>query len=299
MAPDVPTRPAAWAGVAALVACAALWSLNGPLIKLLSPSEPDSGAGVPGLTIACYRSLLGGLVVLPLAVQRARTLRNVPARWPIACVVAFTIMTACFVIATTQTAAANAILLQYTAPAWVWLLSPVVLRERPRRREAVWLAAALGGVAVIFFGNAGAGSRGLLIALVSGLFFAVLTMLIRGMRQVDANVVVAVNLLGSGLLLIPAMVLWGEIALSMRRTLLMLALGVVQFGLPYVLFAWALQRVEAHRAALIVLLEAVLNPLWTWLVVGERVPPATLLGGPLILLGVAGSMGSSARRGET
>ena len=73
-------------------------------------------------------------------------------------------------------------------------------------------------------------------------------------------------------------------------------LSLVQFTLPYVLFSWGLQRVEAHRAALIVLLETVLNPLWTFLLVGEAVPPATLLGGPLILVGVAGWLLLSWRR---
>ena len=54
----------------------------------------------------------------------------------------------------------------------------------------------------------------------------------------------------------------------------MLLLSLVQFTLPYVLFSWALQRVEAHRAALILLLETVLNPLWTYLLVGGwRKPP--------------------------
>jgi drug/metabolite transporter (DMT)-like permease len=57
-----------------------------------------------------------------------------------------------------------------------------------------------------------------------------------------------------------------------------------------------LQRVEAHRAALIVLLETVLNPIWTFLLVGERVGTPTLIGGPLILLGVAGWLLLSARQ---
>jgi drug/metabolite transporter (DMT)-like permease len=52
------------------------------------------------------------------------------------------------------------------------------------------------------------------------------------------------------------------------------------------MFSWALQYVEAHRAALILLLETVLNPIWTYFFVGEIPPAATLLGGPLILAGV-------------
>ncbi len=62
----------------------------------------------------------------------------------------------------------------------------------------------------------------------------------------------------------------------------------MQFTTPYVLFSWALQHIGAHRAALILLLEPILNPIWTYLLVGETPPAATLLGGPLILAGVTG-----------
>lgn len=55
-------------------------------------------------------------------------------------------------------------------------------------------------------------------------------------------------------------------------------------------FSWALRHVEAHKASLIILLETVLNPIWTFLVVGETPPGATMLGGPLILASVVGWM---------
>ncbi|NUQ50501.1 MAG: EamA family transporter, partial [Phycisphaerae bacterium] len=120
--------------LAALVA-AALWSLNGPLIKLLN----QAGDGVDGLAIAFYRSLFGGLIFVPLAVRRLATLRGAGWGWPLGSVACFTLMTAAFVIANTMTAAANAIVLQYTAPIWVVALSPLLLRERPRWPEAAAL----------------------------------------------------------------------------------------------------------------------------------------------------------------
>ena len=62
------------------------------------------------------------------------------------------------------------------------------------------------------------------------------------------------------------------------------------------MFSWALKYVQAHRAALIVLLETVLNALWTYLIIGEMVPTATLIGGPLILFSIAGWILLSWRR---
>lgn len=275
-------RRAQWVGVLGLVGCAVLWSLNGPLIKLLTQ------AGVPFVTTACYRSLIGGLVFIPLAARRYRTLGRVSIAWPIGSVLAFTLMTGCFVAATSMTAAASAIILQYTSPIWVFLLAPLLLGERLRPADGLVLLLAMGGVAIIFFGHPTRAVPALAIGLASGLGYGSLTVALRGLRHVDPGTVVALNFVGSGLLLLPGVALWGVFALNGYQWLLMLTLSLVQMAIPYLLFSWALQYVEAHRAALLLLLETVLNPLWTYLAVGEPIPTPTLVGGPLILLSVVG-----------
>ena len=262
----------------ALALAALLWSLNGPLIK---------SAHLPGITIAFYRSALGGLVLLPWAWARRGTLRAAAPARLLGAVGLFTVMTACFVVATTLTAASTAILLQYTAPVWVVLLSAVFLRERPVRADFVALALALVGVGVMCSGQVASDGRALAIALLSGLAFGALIVALRGLRQVDPLALTALNTLGSALLLAPLVAAGPGLRLSGEQFGLLLLLGVVQFTLPYVLFCWAVRGVEANRAALIVLLEAVFNPILTWTFVGEPVPATTLLGGPLVLGGAA------------
>ncbi len=284
-----PTNRQVWLGTAALIACATLWSLNGPLIKLLNQAG-EGFTGVPGVTIACYRSLFGGAIILPIAIRRWKTLRNVRVGWSIGSVLAFTLMTSCFVIATTKTAAANAIILQYTSPIWVFLLSPLLLNERLRLSDGLVLVLAMMGVAIIFFGHAPGNAPPLLLGLASGLGYGSLIVMLRGLRRVDPTVVVALNFLGSGLLLVPAVANWATFGLTGQQFVLVLLLSVVQMAIPYLLFSWALQYIEAHRAALIVLLETALNPLLTYLIVGETVPIPTCIGGPLILLSVVGWM---------
>ncbi len=274
-----------WLAILVLIACAMLWSLAGPLIKLLVE------AGVPGVTIACYRSLFGGAVFLPLALRHWGTLRCVSLRWRISTVVVFTLMTVCFVISTTQTAAANAITLQYTAPVWVFLFAPLLLRERFRMSDGLVLLLAMAGVAIIFFGHATGDVPALLVALASGLGFGLVIVTLRGLSRAEPGAVVAMNFLGSGLLLLPAVAIWGTFRIAgLQQFALILALGIVQMAVPYLMFSWALKHVEAPRASLIVLLETVFNPLLTYLVVGELVPTATLVGGPLILASVVGWM---------
>jgi len=291
MTPDTAAqRRRRLAGIAALIACATLWSLNGPLIKLLHQAQ------VPGITIACYRSLIGGLVFLPFAWPRRASVRSVSWFWPVATMLTFTIMTATFVMANTRTAASNAIVLQYTSPMWVFALSPWLLKERASWAEGAVMLVAMAGVAVIFAGNPPADLPGLWLALLSGWGYGTLTVLLRKLRPVSPPVVAAANALGSGLLLLGPAMVWGTMGLRPRELAIMLVLALVQFTFPYFLFSWALQRVEAQRAALLLLLEVVLNPIWTIFAVAEFPPRATLIGGPLILMGVAGAILVGLRR---
>ena len=288
-----------WLPYAALLLCATLWSLNGPLVKLLCRPEPiaagdgaasASAPGVSALAIACYRSLIGGVLFVPWAARRARTLGRVRWPWPVAAVACFTLMTVTFVIATAQTAAASAIVLQYTSPVWVFLLSALLLRERPTRIELLVLAVALVGVGIIFAGNPAGELRWLIVALVSGVGYGALTVVLRGLRPVHALVVAGLVTLGSGLALAAPLAIWGTFVVTPRQAALLLLMSAVQFAAPYLLFTWALQHVPAPRAALLTLLETVLNPLLTWLIVGQPVPTGTLVGGPLIILAAAGGL---------
>jgi drug/metabolite transporter (DMT)-like permease len=281
-------EPAAWAGVVGLLVCAVLWSLNGPLIKLLADPgmQPAGVAPVDGMTIACLRSLIGGLAFLPLLWGRRQRLAAAPMKWRVTAVLLFTLMTVTFVVATARTAAANAIILQYTSPVWVFVLAPLWLGERPQRREGGVLLLAMVGVAIIFAGNPVTELRWLAVALASGFGYGALTVALRALKAAPPVSVAGMNALGSGLILLPAALVLASFELTGRQWGLVLVLGLVQFTLPYVIFSWALQRVRAHQAALIVLIEALLNPLLTWVIVGEAVPPATLVGGPLILLSV-------------
>ena len=61
-------------------------------------------------------------------------------------------------------------------------------------------------------------------------------------------------------------------------------LAVVQYAVPYVIFAWGLKHVGAQEASILTLLEPVLNPIWVVLVWGQAIATHTLIGGGLILV---------------
>ena len=295
-------------GLLLVLGASVLWSLSGALIKLAHREGAD------GVTIAFYRSFFAGLVLIPLARRKLHTLGrsrdsgpssassdsaavHPPAgcwrnplrallslrRAATCCVVFFTLMTVCFAVAFTKTEAANVIILQYTSTFWVFALSPRVTGEKPRGKDFWILGLAMIGIAVLFAGNFSADLAGLVIALTSGLFYALLTLMIRIMRDSDPAAVTLLNNLGSALLLLPVVLIAGDLRVSQAALIWLVLLGVFQFGLPYYMFALGLARLKAYQAAMTTLIEPVLVPVWAYLAVQESVPASTLIGGGLIL----------------
>src|ERR1051325_6380034 len=93
-----------------------------------------------------------------------------------------------FVVATKLTTAANAIFLQYTAPVYVLILEPLFYKEKFRGRDFVTVAACLAGMSLFFIGKLRPDDvSGNLLALASGVCFALFFLLLRHPRARDVN----------------------------------------------------------------------------------------------------------------
>ena len=64
-------------------------------------------------------------------------------------------------------------------------------------------------------------------------------------------------------------------------------LGLVQLGAGYAVLARAVPHLPALEVSLLLLLEPVLNPIWTWIVHREQPGSWTVLGGMIILAATA------------
>ena len=257
-----------------ILAAAFLWSLAGVFIKFLD---------LHPLTIVFYRSLFASLVFLPFV--RPSQLRLSPAIF--VSVVTYTAAISAFVAANKLTTAANAIVLQYTAPVFVFLFSRLVLGEKISRLNGLALGVAMVGVAIISFDSAGAPEmRGVLLALLSGVLFAAYMINLGRTKNVSPIYLTWINNMVCALLLL--LVVRSRLALTWQQAAILAIMGAVQLGMPYFLFSKGLQTVSLQEASLIALIEPVLNPLWVALTVGEIPSRATLTGGALILLGLGG-----------
>lgn len=255
-----------------LLAAAVLWSTAGAAVKLSTLSAWQLASG---------RSLIAALV-LALAFPAGRKL---PSRKGLATAVAYAATVVTFIIANKRTTSANAIFLQDTAPLYVLLLSPLLLRERPSRSELAAVPVFLLGLSLFFLDQLAPGQFwGNVIALGSGVAFAMCILGLRAVGEEGSSVLVWGNLIAGFSVLVPAL---GGPAPTTLDVGLLVFLGVFQLGLAYTLFHRGLRETPAVEASLLILLEPVLNPVWTFLFAGEKPGPWALVGGAIILLATA------------
>ncbi len=269
-------------------AAAVLWSGGGVGVKLLPGCEARTIAGVR----AVFAALVMGTALLATRGARgaAAPLRR-PRVWGAA--VSYAVMVVCFVIAAKLTTAANAILLQYTAPIYVAMVSPALLRERVRPRDLTAVAATLVGMVLFFFGELSlAGMTGNIIAIASGFGFAGLPVFLRldelarrreGLVEDPSAPLVAMTL-GN---VLAAVACSSRIAAAPPTTgaewKVLALLGAFQIGLPYLLYARAVRALPALESSLLASIEPVLAPLWVVIATGERPSRGALIGGALIV----------------
>lgn len=260
--------------VAQLVGAALCWSLAGVLIKFVASTWP-------GLAVAGGRGAIAAIFLL----LTHRGLRFHFSRIQLIGAVCYASCTITFCWATTLTTAANAILLQYTAPVWVALLSAYFLGERATRADWITIVVTLGGMALFFKDGLVAGHiLGDTLSLLSGVCFGAMAVALR--RQKDGSPVESV-ILGNGIafmICLPWIISAPPLPASGWGALL--ALGVVQLGFSYWLYTRAIRHVTAIEAVLIPVIEPVLNPIWVLLFVGEAPSPWALAGGAIVLTGV-------------
>jgi drug/metabolite transporter (DMT)-like permease len=268
-----------------IVLAALLWSTSGAFTKVLTnPTRLElHEPRLDVLQIAALRVLFGGLVLLPLL--RPRDISFTPALALTA--LSFAVMNATFVAALALGKAANAILLQYTAPLWLYLVCVGLLGEPATRRATISLGLGLLGVGLLIFGEWEGGELPVvMLGLASGVFFAGVVLGLGAQRNASAVWTTAVNHLFGGLVLLP--LIWSKGVPTLPQLGWLFAFGALQMSVPYMLMARGMRSVGPQEAGTLTLLEPLLNPLWAYLVSPETEAPTryTLYGGACVLGGL-------------
>ena len=256
---------------------ALLWSSAGLFIKVLSLGP---------FQISFYRSLVAALTILVVMRVRRQPFKAELDRLSLACSVSYAGVLILFVTATKLTTAANAIFLQYTAPIFLLFLEPWSFRL-PFPRKDLWaVAACMGGMALFFAGHLEAGGAlGNVLGVCSGLCLALFSLLLKWKRvrhpgQSPYSVVVLGNLLVAMICLPLAL---PDLRLNPGQGLALLYLGVFQLGFSWMLFTAGMKYLSATASIITCMLEAVFNPVWVFLGMGERPSGFALMGGAVVL----------------
>jgi DME family drug/metabolite transporter len=268
-----------WRGRLWVLLAAVMWSTSGFFAKA------PWFAGWPGPVLAFWRALFASLLLVVC-------IRRVSWSWGLVPMVAiFAAMSATYLTAMSRAEASVAIWLQNTAPMWVFLLGVFWLREPVERRDWVLVALCGLGIAIIVAHQVRhASPDAVAYGLASGVLYAGVVLSLRRLRRHDPTWLVALNHLGTSLVLAPV-ALQAPVWPQGFQWFYLAAFGMFQLGAPYVFMAKGLQTVPSHQAALIALIEPLLVPLWVYVAwrnhPGYQAPSVwTMLGGACILIGL-------------
>jgi len=271
-------------GQSAIFLCAVLWSTSGLFIKLV-----DWHPAV----IVGSRSFLALIFLAFLRFRQEKPKKILSlllsGSWYAATMILF-------VIANKLTLAANAILLQYTAPVWTCLLGWLYLKEKPYWEHWAALVLICFGMFLVFGNALSQGSvLGDFLALLSGITFAANSIVLRKHREGNPlDVMICAHIL-CVLYSIPFFFIY-PVQLNAYNIMSILFMGFFQIGAATALFVYGIKRVRAVQAMLTAAIEPVLNPIWVLLITGEKPDLSVIAGGVIIIAAVVLSSSFNKKR---
>ena len=263
-----------------LVFAAVLWSTSGVFVK---------GLDWQPLSILAGRGIFTSILFL----LYMRRLPKKVTRWTLLAAGGSMATQFLFVTSTKLTTAANSIFLQYTAPIYVVVLAYLLLREKPLRSDLIAMGIIFIGL-LLFFGDqlSPDGFYGNILAVLSGMTSAIMMVSFRAQKNSSPEDSVLIASLVIAIFGFPSVL---KESWTISGWSVLAYLGIFQIGVAFIFFTKGIKHIPALEANLIGTLEPILNPVWVFLFLGERMGKSALLGGLVVLMGVIVSAVGSAR----
>lgn len=257
-----------------MVITAAMWSLGGIFIKLISWN--------PFLIAGVRSGISGSIMALYMAATRTQFKLN---RYSLLAGMGLGCSATLFTIANKLTTAANAIVLQYTAPIFILLISAVFLKEKMQKQDILVVCITMGGMVLFFLDQLSPGNLlGNILGILAGVTLGQMFVMVGRGGDDDATRM-------SGILIAHMITLMIGVPVGLPQTeevatmeiLYVIILGVFQLGIPYVLYGIASRDCPPLACSLIGMLEPLLNPVWVAIFIGEVPGPFALAGAVIII----------------
>ena len=255
-----------------MLICATLWSTGGIFIKLL----PWNGFAVAGL-----RSLIAGATMG--VYMLIKSYRLVLSRRTFLSGVFTACVYTCFVLANKLTTAANAIVLQYTSPVFLVVLSILFFKRRYRFADYVAVLITVLGIALFFFDQLTSGGMlGNVLALIDGVTMGGVYLFTGESDEERRLSGIFLGLAVTTIAGIPFTFVYPP-EVTAVSVLAVIAMGVLQLGLPYALYSIAVKHCPTLACTLIASLEIILSPVWVWIFLGEMPGTFAILGSIVVV----------------
>jgi drug/metabolite transporter (DMT)-like permease len=185
-----------------------------------------------------------------------------------------------YLFALTLTAVANVMFIISAGPFFAAVLGWILLKERVAALTWAAIAAAVGGMAIMFADGFASGRPiGLIVALCAVVTYAFVFVLLRRLRHLDMLPALIAAAIIAGI--VSAFAADG-LAISRHDMLLSLVMGAVQSAGGFGFIMLGARRVPAAEGALLLLNEPILAPLWVWIFVNEVPSTVALVGGAIV-----------------
>ena len=262
-----------------MVITAAMWSMGGIFIKLISWN--------PFLIAGVRSGISGSIMALYMAATHTRFKLN---RYSLLAGMGLGCSATLFTIANKLTTVANAIVLQYTAPIFILLISAVFFKEKMRKQDVLVVCITMGGMVLFFLDQLSPGNLlGNVLGILAGVTLGQMFVMVGRGGDDDATRM-------SGILIAHMITLMIGVPVGLPQTeevaaieiLYVIILGVFQLGIPYVLYGIASRDCPPLACSLIGMLEPLLNPVWVAIFIGEVPGPFALAGAVIIIATVTG-----------
>lgn len=256
--------------------CSSLWSIGGLFIKMIPWNS---------FVITSFRSLITCFVFF--AYMKFMHYKIIVSKRTILAGCALCAAFLCYVAANKLTTAANAIMIQYTFPVFILLVSCIIFHQRPRLKDIAVVCIAIFGILLFFLDDLNPGNMaGNFIALGAGIALGTFFMFGNRTTSIDENM--SAILMGnviSFLAGVPFYFLEPPV-FTVEATISVFVLGIFQLGVPYILYGIAIRNCPPLTASLISMFEPLLNPVWVALVVGEIPGTLAIIGGIIVVVTV-------------
>ncbi len=258
-------------GILMAILASSMWSTGGIFVKIIEWNP---------VAITGIRSLFAAIVLL----LYAKKPKFSGSRPQIIGSISYAVTVLSFITANKLTTSANAILLQYTSPIFVAILSVWILRDRIKWYDLASLGVVSLGMGLFFVNDLSPGNIvGNLLAILCGFTLAITTISLK-LEQDESPF--TITIFGNILAFVVAIPFIVTDLPSPKTFIVVAIMGVVQLGIPFIFYINGMKYISALEAILITVMEPLLNPVWVFIFAGEAPGLFAIIGGFIVITSV-------------